>query len=106
MKTPTGTSGGLETSAATETLSTQTQTMPRSKTTKPAESPLSRLPAGTVTFMLTDVEGSTKRWEAEPDAMKKAMSALDRRHSSGIPLNYSEGVGEAGQSLLGGFAHT
>ena len=26
-------------------------------------------PSGTVTFLFTDVEGSTKRWEADPDAV-------------------------------------
>ncbi|MDP1807450.1 MAG: hypothetical protein Q8K72_19895, partial [Acidimicrobiales bacterium] len=31
------------------------------------------LPAGTVAFLLTDVEGSTRAWEAEPDAMAAAM---------------------------------
>ena len=27
-------------------------------------------PRGTVTFLLTDVEGSTQRWDTAPDAMK------------------------------------
>ncbi len=27
------------------------------------------LPAGTVTFLLTDIEGSTRLWETEPEAM-------------------------------------
>lgn len=31
------------------------------------------LPTGTVAFLLTDVEGSTLRWEAEPDQMAAAM---------------------------------
>jgi class 3 adenylate cyclase len=31
-----------------------------------------------VTFMLTDVEGSTKRWEADSAAMTKAMAQLDQ----------------------------
>jgi class 3 adenylate cyclase len=34
------------------------------------------LPVGTVTFMLTDVEGSTFLWESAP----KAMGAAIRRH--------------------------
>lgn len=32
------------------------------------------LPTGTVTFLLTDVEGSTKRWEADPEAMATAIA--------------------------------
>ncbi|MDQ4041480.1 MAG: hypothetical protein M3141_06990, partial [Actinomycetota bacterium] len=32
------------------------------------------LPAGTVTFLLTDVEGSTRLWEAAPDDMSVAVA--------------------------------
>ena len=32
------------------------------------------LPAGTVGFLLTDVEGSTRLWEADADAMAAAMA--------------------------------
>jgi len=35
------------------------------------------LPTGTVTFLLTDVEGSTRRWEAAPEAM---VTAIARHH--------------------------
>jgi predicted ATPase/class 3 adenylate cyclase len=35
------------------------------------------LPAGTVTFLLTDIEGSTRLWETVPDAME---AALDRHN--------------------------
>src|SRR3989442_8050635 len=34
-------------------------------------------PSGTVTFLFTDTEGSTRRWEDEPDAMKVALAAHD-----------------------------
>src|ERR687886_677786 len=34
-------------------------------------------PTGTVTFLYTDVEGSTRRWEAHPAAMKAAMERHD-----------------------------
>ena len=27
-------------------------------------------PSGTVTFVFTDIEGSTRRWEADPEAMR------------------------------------
>jgi class 3 adenylate cyclase len=30
-----------------------------------------------VTFLFTDVEGSTRRWEADADAMRKALAAHD-----------------------------
>jgi class 3 adenylate cyclase len=32
------------------------------------------LPAGTVTFLLTDIEGSTRLWEADFDAMSTAVA--------------------------------
>jgi class 3 adenylate cyclase len=36
------------------------------------------LPAGTVTFLLTDIEGSTRLWEAAPEAMTVALQRHDR----------------------------
>jgi predicted ATPase/class 3 adenylate cyclase len=36
-----------------------------------------RLPTGTVTFLFTDIEGSTRLWEAHPDAMRDALVAHD-----------------------------
>ena len=35
------------------------------------------LPSGTVTFLFTDIEGSTRRWEADPDAMRASLEAHD-----------------------------
>jgi len=34
-------------------------------------------PSGTVTFLFTDIEGSTKRWETDPDAMRVELTAHD-----------------------------
>ena len=34
-------------------------------------------PTGTVTFLFTDIEGSTRRWEDEPDVMRVALAAHD-----------------------------
>jgi predicted ATPase len=34
-------------------------------------------PAGIITFLFTDIEGSTRRWEADPDAMRTALEAHD-----------------------------
>src|SRR6202008_2053823 len=34
-------------------------------------------PSGVVTFLFTDIEGSTRRWEADADAMRKALVAHD-----------------------------
>ncbi len=35
------------------------------------------LPSGTVTFLFTDIEGSTRRWEADPHAMRASLAAHD-----------------------------
>jgi predicted ATPase/class 3 adenylate cyclase len=35
-------------------------------------------PSGVVTFLFTDIEGSTRRWEADADAMRAALLAHDR----------------------------
>ena len=32
------------------------------------------LPTGTVTFLFTDIEGSTQRWEHQPDLMRRAFA--------------------------------
>lgn len=38
---------------------------------------MSDFPTGTVTFLLTDIEGSTRLWEANPEAMRRAMIQHD-----------------------------
>ena len=38
---------------------------------------MSDLPTGTVTFLFTDLEGSTRLWEQYPDAMKEALAFHD-----------------------------
>lgn len=35
------------------------------------------LPTGTVTFLFSDIEGSTRRWESHPDAMVEAVKRHD-----------------------------
>ena len=35
------------------------------------------LPAGTVTFLFTDIEGSTRLWEQYPEAMREALARHD-----------------------------
>lgn len=35
-------------------------------------------PTGTITFLFSDIEGSTKKWEKQPEAMRVALAAHDR----------------------------
>jgi predicted ATPase/class 3 adenylate cyclase/Tfp pilus assembly protein PilF len=44
-------------------------------------------PSGTVTFLFTDIEGSTKRWEAHPQQMHTALSRHDAILRSAIEKN-------------------
>jgi predicted ATPase/class 3 adenylate cyclase len=43
----------------------------------PAEQPPGELPSGVVTFLLTDIEGSTTLWEADPEAMAASLALHD-----------------------------
>ena len=38
---------------------------------------MSERPTGTVTFLFTDIEGSTTRWEHHPEAMRAALARHD-----------------------------
>ncbi|MGH3901975.1 MAG: ATP-binding protein [Pseudonocardiaceae bacterium] len=64
------------------------------------------LPVGTVTFMLTDIEGSTRLWESAAEAMSAAVTrhyelldAAIALHSGVRPLEQGEG-----DSVVGAFA--
>ncbi|HET6846765.1 MAG TPA: adenylate/guanylate cyclase domain-containing protein, partial [Anaerolineales bacterium] len=39
--------------------------------------PSQALPAGTVTFLFTDIEGSTQLWETHPESMRAALARHD-----------------------------
>jgi class 3 adenylate cyclase len=45
---------------------------------------MSALPTGTVTLLLADVEGSTRLWETQPEAMKAAVERLDQTLSEAV----------------------
>ena len=63
-----------------------------------AEGTASLLPTGTVTFLLSDVEGSTRQWEEAPDAMAVAVPLYDELLDAAIvahggirPIEHGEG---------------
>ena len=41
-------------------------------------------PSGVVTFLFTDIEGSTRRWEKDADGMRVALAAHDEVLRSAI----------------------
>jgi class 3 adenylate cyclase len=62
------------------------------------------LPTGTVTFLFTDIEGSTGRWEAHPTAMKAALDQHDALLRAAITAQAGRVFQSAGDSLVAAFA--
>ena len=44
-------------------------------------------PIGTVTFLFTDIEGSTKMWENDPEAMQASLARHDQILVDAIDAN-------------------
>ena len=67
---------------------------------------MSALPAGTVTFLLTDVESSTRRWEENAGAMRRAMARHDELVARSLVAHSGRAVesGREGDSVLAVFA--
>ena len=63
------------------------------------------LPEGTLTFMLTDLVGSTRAWESAPAAMREAMARHDRILDRCLQQHHGTDVpsGRAGDSILAVF---
>ena len=63
---------------------------------------MTELPSGTVTFLFTDLEGSTRLWEAHPEAMREALARHDLvvedaigRHGGTVFSRMGDGVAAA-----------
>jgi class 3 adenylate cyclase len=54
-------------------------------------------PSGVVTFLFTDVEGSTRRWEADAEGMRAALLAGVQGHLLGRLFG---GTKSTGQTVL------
>jgi predicted ATPase/class 3 adenylate cyclase len=61
-------------------------------------------PSGTVTFLLTDLEGSTQMWEQEPQAMKDAMVRHDELLEKSIAANQGFVFARMGDGMAASFA--
>ena len=62
------------------------------------------LPSGTVTFLFTDIEGSTRLWEQFPDAMQPALARHDEILRSAIGAHGGALVKGTGDGVHGAFA--
>jgi predicted ATPase/class 3 adenylate cyclase len=61
-------------------------------------------PSGTVTFLLTDLEGSTRMWEQDPVAMKTAMVRHDEILEKAIAANNGFVFSRMGDGMAAAFA--
>lgn len=61
-------------------------------------------PTGTLTFLFTDIEGSTRRWEAEPLTMERCLEAHDRIVRAAISSHDGFVFGTAGDGFAAAFA--
>jgi predicted ATPase/class 3 adenylate cyclase len=60
---------------------------------------MSQLPTGTVTFLFTDIEGSTKLWEQYPEAMKSALAKHDAIMRQSVESNCGQIVKTTGDGI-------
>ncbi len=65
---------------------------------------MAKLPSGTVTFLFTDIEGSTKLWEQYPEAMKPALATHDEILKDAIETNHGQVVKTTGDGVHAVFA--
>ena len=65
---------------------------------------VSELPSGTVTFLFTDLEGSTRLWEEHPDAMQAALARHDEMVRTAIESHGGHVVKTTGDGFHAAFA--
>ncbi|MGE2720003.1 ATP-binding protein [Mycolicibacterium celeriflavum] len=61
-------------------------------------------PTGVVTFLFTDIEGSTRRWESDADAMRAALACHDKILRSAIEAHDGFVFSHSGDGLAAAFA--
>ena len=64
------------------------------------------LPSGTVTFLFTDLEGSTRLWEQHPGAMRPALERHDSLLREAVEQHLGQVVKTTGDGLHGVFVST
>src|SRR5262245_8410267 len=77
----------------------------RSAMTAPATPrPPAQLPAGTVTFLFTDIEGSTRLWERDPEAMRATAARHDALMRSAVTARRGVLYKHVGDAVQAAFA--
>jgi class 3 adenylate cyclase len=61
-------------------------------------------PSGVVTFLFTDVEGSTRRWETDAEAMRAALAAHDKMLRAAIEAHGGFLFSHSGDGFVAAFA--
>ena len=61
-------------------------------------------PLGVVTFLFTDIEGSTRRWEADADGMRSALVAHDMVLRKAIEAHDGFLFSHTGDGVVAAFA--
>ncbi|MDT5083961.1 MAG: hypothetical protein QOJ61_1004, partial [Mycobacterium sp.] len=61
-------------------------------------------PSGVVTFLFTDIEGSTRRWEADAEAMRAALSKHDQVLRTAIESHDGFLFSHTGDGVVAAFA--
>jgi predicted ATPase/class 3 adenylate cyclase len=61
-------------------------------------------PSGVVTFLFTDIEGSTRRWESDPDSMQVALAAHDKVLRTAFESNGGFVFSHTGDGMAAAFA--
>ena len=65
---------------------------------------MTELPSGTVTFLFTDIEGSTRLWEEHPDAMRDALARHDEVLRRAIETHGGYVVKTTGDGCMAAFS--
>ena len=65
---------------------------------------MAELPSGTVTFLFTDIEGSTALWEGHPEAMRVALARHDALVRAAIVEHHGHVVKTMGDAFHAAFA--
>src|SRR5437764_9131423 len=66
---------------------------------------MTRLSSGTVTFLFTDIEGSTRLWEEDPEGMRLALARHDALLRAAIEANGGHVFKTIGDAFCAAFAN-